>query len=149
MPSSTYPSIEWHQLAAVFPSRRSHLELAVHWDPAMNSCRQSRTAPADENRPMQLRVPRRCKTALNKEQRPRRAHEDTGVESRRSTRSRQCRFDAYGPSELESEVSELVGRSCISDLVLDDGTVKRVCPPPSHFSRITRCSLLPYSVCDM
>src|SRR6266550_1700365 len=53
-------------------------------------------------------------TSTTKEmQRPRRAHEAVGVEQGCSSRSRQCRFDAYGPSEMESELSELVGRSCL------------------------------------
>src|SRR5437868_396981 len=59
--------------------------------------------------------------------RPRRARVYAGFEPGCSTRSRQCRFDAYGPSEWKSELSELVGRSCISDLLLDSGLPKRVC----------------------
>src|SRR5437868_8443917 len=64
--------------------------------------------------------------------RPRRARVYAGFEQGCSTQSRQCRFDAYGPSEWKSEHSELVGRSCSSDLSFDCGIAKKVYQKDIH-----------------
>src|SRR6202008_5102466 len=139
MPSRKFPSraapMAEPAVAAAIPVRRGEQRLCSGLVAA--SSRELRTAHSvlDHWRRMLISPGHRADRPAVPESRNARVSAE--VECRDSPRSRQYRFGAYGPSEETSELSELVGRSCISDYLLDGRFAKRVSEISTIYASVT------------